>query len=162
MLRTVMVCSGRPAPHDLRSGWSRGDGWSCVVPLAQYQLGMRTRRDVLRQLRVDLPRSRVRKDGRRLLDPQEVMRCTPHARLCTQAVMAPPVEWLIAADLIAYELPSHPPLEVDVLADGAVRVRKLLGVRSPEGALREPVEICVDVDGSDVVVTLQSTPHGSS
>ena len=114
---------------------------------------------VLRQLRVDLPRSRVRRGERRLLDPQEVMRCTPHARLCTQAVMAPPVEWLIAADLIAYELPSHPPLEVDVLSDGAVRVRKLLGVRNLEGALRENAEIRVDVDGSDVVVTLQAAPH---
>lgn len=158
MLRTLTVCSGHPDPHDLKAGWSCGDGWSCVIPIVQYHLGMRTRRDVLRQLRVDLPRSCVCRDGRRLLDPHEVVRCTPHARLCTQAVMAPPVEWMIAADLIAHELPSHPPLEAHVLPDGAVRVRKLLGVRSPEGVMHENAEITVDVDGNDVVVTLQSRP----
>ena len=158
MLRTVTVCSGRPSPEDLQRGWSRGDGWTCVMPLAQYHLGMLTRHDVLRQLRVDLPRSRVCRGERRLLDPAEVMRWTSHARLCTQAVMAPPVEWLIAANLIAYELPSHPPLEADILSNGAVSVRKMLGVRTSEGSPRDNVEITVEVDGSDVVVTLQSTP----
>ena len=63
--------------------------------------------------------------------------------------------------LLADQEDTSPPREgsVDVLSDGAVRVRKLLGVRNLEGALRENAEIRVDVDGSDVVVTLQAAPH---
>ena len=67
-----------------------------VLPLAAYDanLGMRTRGELRRQLRLDLPRSVVLLDGVRTRDASRVMSRVSHPRLCTQAVLAPPVEWL--------------------------------------------------------------------
>ena len=83
--------------------------WEVVLPLAQLSqdLGMRGARALERQLGVDLPRSLVFVHGRRATTPREVMRATRLGRLCTQAVLAPPVEWLLLRmGLIAHEVAS--------------------------------------------------------
>lgn len=101
-----------------------------VCRLSKYDsdLGMRTRASVRRQLAADVPRSVVLVDGRRARTAAEVLRRATHPRLCTQAVLAPPVEWLLTqTGMVAREVGC--PMVVEVTARGDVRVRKKLGVR---------------------------------
>jgi hypothetical protein len=101
-----------------------------VVPLSQYDVGMRTRGDLRRQLRVDLPRSVVSVRGARARRPEDVLRHAMHPRLCTQAVLAPPLEWLILQGMVAHEVEGGSfPMSVDVDEWGLVAVTKTLSVR---------------------------------
>jgi hypothetical protein len=85
---------------------------------------------ITRQLRVDLPRSLVRVDGTRTVDPDRILRSTFYPRLCTQASMAPVVEWFLGMDRVAHEVAQ--PLVIDVTPH-TLHVRKRLGLRTWEG-----------------------------
>lgn len=130
-----------------------------VLPLREYDsdLGMRTRRAVRRQLDVDLPRSVVMVRGRRASTSSDVVSSASHPRLCTQAVLAPPVEWMIRAGAVAHE-PEEGRWPMVVEADGAItRVRKRLGIRCCESGERMgEVDVHVHADAlhGAVVVTI--------
>jgi hypothetical protein len=130
-----------------------------VLPLREYDsdLGMRTRRAVRRQLDVDLPRSVVMVRGRRASTSSDVVSSASHPRLCTQAVLAPPVEWMIRAGAVAHE-PEEGRWPMVVEADGAItRVRKRLGIRCYESGERiGEVDVHVHADAlhGAVVVTI--------
>lgn len=131
-----------------------------VLRLRAYDadLGMRTRGALRRQLDVDLPRSVVLVRGRRARTAGEVCAAASHPRLCTQAVLAPPVEWLVRAGVVAHE-PEEGRRPMVVEADGAItRVRKRLGLRSAEGGEALGVmDVGVHADAAHdaVVVTFQ-------
>ena len=79
-----------------------------VLPLRAYErtLGMRAPAALRRQLNVDTPRNQVFLNGQRIHDAHELYNL-PVARLCTQAVLAPPVEWILRAQE-AWPTSYHP------------------------------------------------------
>lgn len=133
-----------------------------VRPVAAYDsdLGMRTRKDVYRQLEADVPRCEVWVDGVRAHTAAEVWRRTLYPRLCTQAVLAPPVEWLLRTGWVAHEIGS--PMVVECVGK-TVEVRKRLGLWrhdvEGEACLLQESSACVDVrvaaDTRMVVVSLK-------
>lgn len=95
--------------------WDGEDVDVVLCPTSAYErdLGMHTRGAVRRQLAVDLPRSHVTSSSSsRCLTPDEVCAATQHVRLCTQAVMAPVVEWCMRSGYVAMECGG--PLQVSV------------------------------------------------
>ena len=113
-----------------------GRCYEVAVGLCAYDrdLGMPTAAAVRRQLRVDLPRSRVSVDGVRTQDPERVLRATFFPRLCTQASVAPVVEWLLRTGGVAHELPDAAPLEARITHGGdRLVVRKCVGLRTWDG-----------------------------
>lgn len=128
-----------------------------VLPLNRYEadLGMRTRGALHRQLAVDVPRCIATVDGVRVEhgdDPR--WRRVAHARLCTQAVLAPPVEWLMRAGIVAHE--SGAPMRVDARGARLVEVRKELRVRAAEGGGREgSLWLRVHADGATNTVSVE-------
>lgn len=129
-----------------------------VVPLWRYDadLGMPTRRYIVRQLEVDVPRSVVLVNGRRVRRASDVLRATAYPRLCTQAVLAPPVEWLCRAGFVAHEVHPLQPMVVDVRC-ALLRVSKRLGLRRmDDGRHCGVVDILLhaDLKHGSVVVTL--------
>lgn len=139
-----------------------------IVPLSRYDgdLGMRTRSSVLKQLAVDLPRSRVRVDGMRVTDAAGVVAATGFPRLCTQAVLAPIVEWYLHHDMVAHELPGGcAPLSIDVTHGGRIiAVHKRLALRTWSGFRLGCVEVTVVADSSrdSLVVSLASCAAGQT
>lgn len=97
-----------------------------VLPLRAFDadLGMTTPTAVRRQLALDVPRSIVLWRGERMHDSEAVYHLTPFPRLCTQAVMAPALEWLLRAGWLTHEVGD--PMVVDVSRRG-VCVSKRLG-----------------------------------
>ena len=164
----VAQCGGAMAPPET--------GWECelVMPLQKYDgdLGMRTRAAVRRQLEADVPRSLVLIDGSQAKGAADVVRAASHPRMCTQAVLAPPVEWLMRAGLVAHELHGGVfPMVVEV-GGGLIRVFKRLGIRTdrlvaealaPACATRvqHVVDISVHADAlhQSVVVTMTPGNH---
>ena len=118
------TCEGLPG------NWSEYASCEIMLPLSTYErdLGYTTRRGLRRQLAVDVPRSVVLVDGVRAQSGEIVWRGTAHPALCTQAVVAPAIEWLLARGVHVHELRGHNPLIVDVRA-GCTRVWKRLGYR---------------------------------
>ena len=117
-----------------------------VLPLAAYDadLGMRTRSEVHRQLERDLPRSRVVGDDGTLIQTATAVRArTTHARFCTQAVMAPVVEWFLRSGLMTLE--GGRPLEVEVDRRGHIVARKRLRVVRHVGCM-SPIGRTTHVD----------------
>lgn len=132
-----------------------------VVSCNAYDLGMPTRQEVYRQLTVDLPRSRVVALPPFSLSPHPssssssahnhhttmdvsslvdyVLRRTVHPRMCTQAVLAPPLEWIMPHGYMAHEISqntSHEtsqntfhPTTIQLGSDGTIEVTKRLGLR---------------------------------
>lgn len=136
MRDTVCVASARDGvPAD----WTRYASCEFTLSLAAYErdLGYAGRRGVRRQLAVDVPRSVVLLDGARAASGEVVWRATAHPALCTQAVVAPAIEWLQRCGVHVHELRGHNPLIVDVRA-GCTRVWKRLGYR--RDALAPPEE----------------------
>ena len=117
----VFVARGAQLP----AAW-RTHECDVILPLSSYDLGMRTRGALRRQLAADVPRSVVRVDGKRVHDADAVLGATRLAGFCTQAALAAPVEWVLNAGLVAYECGR--PMEVDV-EPRAVSVYKELGLR---------------------------------
>ena len=122
-----------------------------VLSLGDYErdLGMPLEAQVRRQLEVDLPRCVVRLDGARTRSADAVLGATAHPRLCTQAVVAPVLEWLLHAGWIAHELGdgAAAPLAVDVARHGATtRATKRLGLRTWAGASGGEATVRVEGD----------------
>lgn len=134
---------------------------SCDVVLSlsdfERRLGMPTPHAVRRQLRVDVLRSVVLVDGEQAATADEVLRATRMPRLCTQAVLALPVEWLMERGLVAHE--SHLPMIVSARGKKHLTVVKRLNLRTWEGEPRGAVQVLVtaDADQDLVVVTLERT-----
>lgn len=109
-----------------------GGNVELIVPRRSYDtyLGMRRAHELSKQLTVDLPRSDVRgPDGARVWNADDVLRVTPHARFCTQAVCAPILEWFMNAGFYAREIPTgHHPMRVRIFPCGGVTVTKRLMV----------------------------------
>lgn len=112
--------------------------WELVLPISKIanDLGMDTSRALQKQLAVDLPRSFVVVHGVRATTPSEVMRATRLGRFCTQAVLAPPIEWLlfrmmlIAHEPAAHEEEQHTPMPMIVFVEHqSVHVIKRLCLR---------------------------------
>ena len=118
-----------------------------------FRLGMPRKADVLRQLCMDLPRSFVFLHGVRVVDnPLVVWTHAVDARLCTQACMAPAVEWLMRQGYVVAE--THTPLVVRVGERGQVHaVKTLRVVREGLPLLHQGSEVCISVygDGRAVV-----------
>lgn len=101
---------------------------SCEMLFPTYEydinLGMRSYAAVLKQLAVDLPRSCVLVNGRRTENPLDVLKQTRWPRMCTQAVFAPPLEWLLHEGYSIFE-PKLPRSPMYACVDsGTVRARK--------------------------------------
>lgn len=150
----VYVCSGAEVGEALL--WGEGQ---VTVPLYDFDkdLGMPTLPSVHRQLRVDLPRSLTHVEGVRTVDPERVIRATFYPRLCTQASLAPVVEWIFQAGRIAHEVAQ--PQVVDVRSD-TIHVRKRLGLRTWEGAdaCTATVTLFVHLGRQTVTVALHRHP----
>lgn len=154
----MAVCRVHSVRDCATETWPRyavGTSVEVFVPRASFErtLGMARRRDLDRQLAVDLPRSHVVRssDGTRLLRVADVHSATRYARFCTQAVCAPVLEWFMRADLLAWEVPGggHP-LRVVVFGDGGLLARKRLML-----ATSGMVEVAVYVSDGAVVVSSQ-------
>ena len=129
-----------------------------VTPLHRYEadLGMRTRGALRRQLEVDVPRCVATVDGARVRrgdDP--AWRRVRHARMCTQAALAPPVEWLLRAGVLAHE--SGTPMRVAARGAHEVEVCKELRVRAtaPHGGKEGTVWLRVHADGTRDVASVE-------
>ena len=131
--------------------WLYANGTSdVVVPCNAYDLGMPTLQNVSHQLSLDLPRSRVmRKSSPHHLPPlpfpspplhssdsapkallNYVLKHTVNPRMCTQAALAPPLEWIMLHGYLAHELPSPHPTSIQLGLDGTIEVTKRLGLRT--------------------------------
>lgn len=134
-----------------------------VTRTVTYELGMRTRAALLRQLRVDLPRSVVVVRGQPTKDAREVLRWACEPRMCTQAALATPVEFLLRAGLLAHEPAAPEPMRVVVEASGQVHVEKWMewtplpttGLLRAGAPPRGRVRITVAADARAVVVGLE-------
>jgi hypothetical protein len=156
----VWIESQTPLSHLPRRGEV-----AVVCPLATYDadLGMRTRQDVYRQLTADVPRCEVWVEGVRATSVDDVWRRVAYPRMCTQAVLAPPVEWLMRHGWVAYEVGA--PMVVECRGK-SVEVRKRLGlmrwnggsvsgsVSGGGGKCASGVDVRVTADAPHVVVTL--------
>lgn len=70
-------------------------------------LGMKRHGELYRQLRRDIPRCKVLIDGYGEANVATVHRKAPFPRMCTQAVYAPVLEWLLSNKITAFEHPLH-------------------------------------------------------
>ena len=128
-----------------------------VLPLRAFQrdLGLRTRRALRKQLELDVPRSCVWIDGTRTLSVDEVLASTRAPRLCTQAVLAPVVEWFLREDMLLHEVMGmRNPMVVHVRHGGdEVVIQKVLGVGGWEGGGNRTVRVTMAADvRNDVMV----------
>lgn len=121
----------------------------------ERDLGMPTLAAVERQLRVDLPRCVATVGGARTVHPARVLDATLYPRLCTQAGLAPVVEWLLHADVVPHEVGA--PLRVAVDA-GDVDLAKPLGLRTWDGAPRAAVAVRLRLRRGALAVALERLP----
>ena len=140
----------------IQSNWSSGsplESKEIVLSLSSYDagLGMNTRSSVKRQLRLDVPRSRVTIEGVPTTSWEEVYRSVRHPRMCTQAVLAPVVEWFRDDGVMLFE--RHSPMRVNI-ERGEITVRKKLGLRTLDYIYLGDVDISVSTGGSNVFVSL--------
>lgn len=137
----------------------------CVFSLAAYEadLGMKTRLAVRRQLDVDLPRSLVHVQGKRVLTSPEVLRATSHPKLCTQAVLAPVVEWYLNAQIVAYD--AREPMHVSIDYGGTqVQIVKKLGLRTWSGHILGTAHVTMVADAvhNSLVIHVKTEEWGAS
>ncbi|RPF82129.1 MAG: hypothetical protein CBC65_000880 [Rhodothermaceae bacterium TMED105] len=102
------------------------DDCDVVIPSALYELGMRTRGELRKQLSLDLPRSNITVNNAPAT-VDSVLRLAIHPRVCTQAAFAPPLEWIIPHGFLAHEVGCAVTGNVD--SEGIVRLHKRLGLR---------------------------------
>lgn len=122
-------------------------GYAVRLSLSLYDadLGMPTYDSIRRQLWTDLPRCLAFLENVRTVYPDTVFRHTFFPRLCTQAVLAPIVEWLLACDVVLYE--SGRSLYATIVS-GDVHVTKQLLMRTWEGVFLGKVEVHVTSQAS--------------
>lgn len=133
-----------------------------VLPAAAYDLGLRTRRELRKQLAVDLPRSAVTVGGDACRSVDRVIREASNPRFCTQAVLAPPLEWLLEHGFLAHEAGGGA-MKVAVAADGSVCVCKTLGLTTLASAPTSCGAVCISVQTcADSVVVGFSLVRGEA
>ena len=106
--------------------------YEIILPLYEYKrdIGLSSKAAIHRQLSIDLPRSLVfAQDGLRTIDPGDIFASTKHPSFCTQAVLAPPVEWFLFSGIILHEKYKSP-MFVDVSSDNSIRIAKRLCMRN--------------------------------
>ena len=140
-----------------RAEWPTDARVCQVLMSASYyntDLGMRTSSSVERQLAVDVPRSVVLVDGHRVFTLPEVLGATRLPRFCTQAVLAPAIEWLmLSSQWFAHEIPgARHPMVVDIRGKTSLMVTKRLGVREWSGESRGTAVLTVSVENDMVLV----------
>ena len=132
-----------------------------VCPVTAFDVGLQRRRDLRRQLAVDLPRSHVHDhNGTRIVDVTSLH--TPYPRFCTQCCMAPVVEWLHRSGIMAIECGS--PLTVHVDRRGHLTCKKRLAVARMTSGNEMPNldrTVCATIHVGDglVLVSVHSS-HG--
>ena len=132
-----------------------------IVQPQNFDLGMRTRGSLKRQLDVDIPRGEFLVSGKIVDTASEILKRACNPRACTQAVFAPPVEWLIRHGYVAVEpkdsFQHSYPMRVDVDDAGEVRVTKRLALRSWDmTSSYSDVEVSVYVNRDAIVVGFHS------
>ena len=147
--------------HELGCGFPEHRHVDFVLPAPAYDadLGMARPDQVKRQLRLDVPRSEVVVNDVPTACWRSVYRTALYPRMCTQAVLAPIVEWVLQRGLCAYELPG--PLRVSVTPT-MTRVTKRLGL-TPIGEPGEPRRgrvLFVDMAITADWVVASCTVHG--
>jgi hypothetical protein len=157
-----------PLPFSPSDLFSSGRTVVVLLPLHRYEadLGMPTRRSLARQLAVDVPRCVATVDGARVRDGADpAWARVAHARLCTQAVLAPPVEWLCRAGAVARECGA--PLEVRATTGRApeVEAHKTLALARADDPAAAPigaVHVRVHADGARDLASVElRCDHGS-
>ena len=87
-------------------------------------LGMPRAAQVQKQLRLDVPRCNVRVDGVETTDWQDVWKSTIYPRMCTQAVLAPVLEWFAKSGILVCETRSR--MDVSVFRNTSMKIEKKL------------------------------------
>ena len=130
--------------------------YEVILSLYEYKkdVGLSSNAAIYRQLSIDLPRSLVfTKNGLRATDPRDIFASTKHPSLCTQAVLAPPVEWFLFSGIILHEKYKSPMI-VDVSSDNSIRIAKRLCMRNANtGHDIGAVDIEMFVHGKYVVIS---------
>lgn len=121
-----------------------------LLPLRTYEarLGMRHPAQLLRQLALDLPRSLVRVEGVRAWDAETVLARCAAPRMCTQAALAPVLEWYQERGILLFEPTPRRPVTVDVCGQ-TLMVRKRLHAMAADGD-GAPMTIMVSLYGDAV------------
>ena len=127
-----------------------------VIPLSVYDadLGIQSRSSIKRQLQIDVPRSHVTINGVRTTSWVDVYRHAKHPRMCTQAVLAPVVEWFIKCGIVMYERRS--PMQVNI-EKGKISILKTLGLRSWDNNHMGDTDVCIHAERGMVIVSLFTT-----
>ena len=141
----VLVQGGWP---EFRFGTSEA-----VFLLSSYDadLGMKRRAEVKRQLELDVPRTRVRINGVPTSCWKEVYRHTRFPRMCTQAVLAPVVEWFRNEGVFMFE--RRTPMYIDI-DHGRITVRKLLGLKMLDGLPIGNAHVTIQAAGTNAVISV--------
>lgn len=126
-----------------------------VVPAREYDrgLGMRRAGEVESQIKLDAPRCVLTVDGRRDETGEAALKKGSRvARLCTQAALAPPVEWMLfGAGLLMRE--RSPSSHTVVCVEGrSVLVLKRLVATPFSSPLSSPLPVLVAVHGDASLV----------
>jgi len=155
---------------DFRVGWGGGKRPSEWVPYTRGEsvgvllhtkvvnkdLGMNRMKDLKRQLEVDLPRSTVLVEGvGRALHPSHVLRSASYPKFCTQACLAPAVEWLLVSGFIAKD-DTREGMVARVQKDGSVEVKKPLSLLDGRTFLSS--RVCVTVSEGEGLTLISVDP----
>jgi hypothetical protein len=132
-----------------------------VIPSNLYELGMRTRGELRKQLALDLPRSDITiNNAPATVD--SVLKLAIHPRVCTQAAFAPPLEWILPHGFLAHEVGG--PVSGNVYNDGVVKLHKRLGLRkwpwanAHDASRSTLIDICITAYRDAFVIGL-NVPH---
>lgn len=129
-----------------------GECVDVVLDLQSFLADLKCER-LYHQLEMDVPRCRVTVGGAPTRDPRVVFCSTPHPILCTQAVMAPFVEWAVYSGYLLTE--PTPKYEMCIFVDRHfVHVQKTLEKRK-DFTVQSVVELQVLADVKEGRVVLR-------
>lgn len=138
-----------------------GEDVDIVLPYTSYNVGLRRKHDIVRQLAADLPRSMVvDTTGKRFDEYHELRLHTHHIRFCTQCALAPIVEWFHVSNIVLLECAT--PLHVVVGDGGSLTVCKSFKAFQHDGVPLSPpqsscigVRVQLDVDDTYVLISVR-------
>ena len=130
------------------------DSCDVVVPLSKYDMGLKSMKELRKQLSLDLPRSHVLIRGERCLSVEDIIKESTYPRVCTQSALCTPLEWMLRDGFVAHEVGYA--MRVNVCEKGYVSVNKRLGLASLKTAPLScgVIDIHIRMDGNCVVVGL--------